>query len=110
MRIIDAVLANMNRPLDDLRADCREHWDANLARYVCMVRIFPQVNDADLVVSLPGFLALFRQDSSQQEFLAFYLEELKNKVAGQAPCGCVNHAEEGRACEHDLLLLGPPRA
>lgn len=28
------------------------------------------------------------------------------KVAGQAPCGCVYHAEEEEACKHDLHLVG----
>lgn len=37
-----------------------------------------------------------------------YYEEAgkKTEVAGQAPCGCVYHAEEGRSCQHDLNRVG----
>ncbi len=37
-----------------------------------------------------------------------YFEEAGNKikVSGQAPCGCVHHAEEGTSCQHDLDRVG----
>jgi hypothetical protein len=28
------------------------------------------------------------------------------QIAGQAPCGCVYHAEEGMSCVHDLARVG----
>ncbi len=33
-------------------------------------------------------------------------EGKKVQVAGTADCGCVYHAEDGLACEHDLLKVG----
>ena len=40
-----------------------------------------------------------------------YYEEDGNRVlvAGQAPCGCVCHSEEGMSCEHDLAQAGLSR-
>ncbi len=30
----------------------------------------------------------------------------RTEVAATAPCGCVHHAEDGIACDHDLRLHG----
>jgi len=33
--------------------------------------------------------------------------EKRVRVAGQATCGCVYHAQEGLSCEHDIGLVWP---
>ena len=40
--------------------------------------------------------------------LDYYEDEQGNKiqVAGQAPCNCVFHAEDGTSCPHDLIRVG----
>lgn len=47
----------------------------------------------------------FLFDEFREEFLAHYLEAIRESV-GKANCGCVHHAEEGIPCEHDLALAG----
>lgn len=108
MRKGDAVLENLDKPIEVLVQECRGHFDPKIATDVCRDRLFPQYDQVTSRETLAEFLMLFRHESSRQEFLAFYLEELKQSVAGKANCGCVYHAEDGIPCEHDLALLGPP--
>jgi hypothetical protein len=102
------VIRNLGLPTEVLLKECRGHFDPGIASRVCRTRVFPQCDRITAGDNLDSFLALFRHDSSRQEFLAFYVEELKAKVTGQAKCGCVHHAEEGVPCEHDLALLDHP--
>lgn len=46
-------------------------------------------------------------DYAKSNFVGYRVNNgLRVQVAGQANCGCVCHAEEGRACPHDLKLMG----
>ena len=102
-----AVNVNLKLPIEVLLRGCRDHFDRTLVAEVYRKRGYAHVADTfNRGDSLRQFIELNIKDPHDRaEFLVYYLEELKSKVAAKANCGCVYHAEQGIPCEHDLALL-----
>jgi len=98
-----AVIENLGKPVSELLLACGGYFDPKLAAKICRERSFPQKDELHRAFSLETCLGLFRTDSSRQEFLAFYLSELRASVVGRAACGCLRTA--GTACVHDRALF-----
>lgn len=112
MRNEFAVFKNLNKTTDMLVRECHGYFDYGIAERLSDERTFPTTKDflqrVGPRITLDEFLETgFRSDALRQEFLAFYLEELKAKVCGQAGCGCERNPEDGIPCEHDMALLNP---
>lgn len=78
------ILDNLSKPLEVILGENPEvKYDETLIRAVCGERVFSnqteRLSELGPVPTILDFLKLFRQESSQQEFMAFYVVRWKRQ-------------------------------
>ena len=113
----DRIIVNRTRSIMALLFECHYHFDAEIAKRVCErlgqleaprrnPRSWNYFERGQEIRSLGDLLDLFPAHicgTEEREFLASYLEELRDKVHGKAPCRCLRINDT--PCEHDMSLL-----